>query len=146
MDKNLNLLMDSVSEHMPFVDYDEKMVSVSLYSDTLERLDGYHITSSEGRDNIITRLFIKYDEIKEQHLLEIPFKLTSPQNKELYIIGVCSPKGISYNSDNSSLEYKSWVKLLDWTEIQQLVLAHAEDRISFNKPLYRLDINVQIQH
>ena len=141
MDKNLNLLMDTVNDHMPFVDYDEKMVSVSLYTDTLERLDGFHITASEGRDNILTRLFLKYEELNGVQPIEIPFKLTSPLNKELYIIGVCTPQKISYDSENDSLEYKAWLKLLDWDEIQKLILNHSDERISFNRPIYRLDIN-----
>ena len=126
---------------MPFVNYNEKMVSVNLYTDTCERLDGFHITGTESRDNIITRMFLVYQNLEHLQNIEIPFRLSSPLNKELVIEGVATQTGIVIPQENNSLEYKAWVKLLNFEEIHSLILEHQEERFSFSQPHYNIDIN-----
>lgn len=143
IDKSLNILMDLVENEMPNVEYsDDNLKSINVYKDTVERLDTFRISDTESRNNIITRLFLALDELDNSEEIEIQFKLTSPINNKLYIIGVVTSKEIHIlgNSDDT-LEFKAWKKILDWREIRELCLNHKDERISFNKTNYRIDIN-----
>ena len=161
IDKNLNLLMDQVEKIMPFVNFSEEMKSINVYSDTIERLDGFHLTGSESRDNIITRLFIAFDEIDAiSDEYWIPFKLTSVLNKKLIIagqveyyskdilfnegskpIGYELPKTYVFDGEDLSPEYNSWQKLLNWNEISGLILDNKDSKKTIIKTNYVLDIN-----
>ena len=62
-DKKLNNLMDIVENIMPFVEYTDERTNIKTNSKTVERLDTFRITSTESRDNIITRMLIMLDEL-----------------------------------------------------------------------------------
>ena len=141
IDKNLNLLMDMVEKEMPLIPYSDDTHTVTAYEDTYERLDSFRITFGESRDNIITRLLIAYENVEGIQETEIPFKLTSPLNTKLFIEGAITRKEIHIFNKDNSLEFTAWEKLLDWQEIHSLVLEHGNERISFNKTHYRIDIN-----
>ena len=142
MDKTLNIIMDNVEDIMPFVEYsDDSMKSVNIYKDTFNRINSFRLTDTETKETIVTRLLIAFDEINNFAEFQIPFKLTSPLNQKLVLEGVVTSTGISVLTKNKSLEYNAWIKLLDWEEIRSLVLDNEDERISFNKPNYRIDIN-----
>lgn len=143
IDKSLNILMDIVEKDMPIVEYsNDNLKSINVYNDTVERLDSFRISDTESRNNIITRLLLVFDELDTQEEIEIQFKLTSPINNKLYIIGIVTSKEIHIlGNSEDTLEFKAWKKILDWTEIRELCLTHKDERISFNKTNYRIDIN-----
>lgn len=143
MDKTLNILMDNVEHQMPHVEYvNDKIKSVNVYPDTAERLDSFRLSDTESRDNIVTRMFITFDELENVVQIEIPFKLTSPINNKLYMLGVVNENDIFVTGNSAdTIEFKAWKKLLNWNEIRELCLAHEDERISFNKDNYRIDIN-----
>ena len=161
IDKKLNVLMDIVEPHMPFVDYSTEFKSIKAYNDTLERLDGFHITGSESRDNILTRLFIMLDELNNTSSVEwIPFKITNPYNNLLIIEGQ-----IEYNSKEISFNYRGnvfkgklppnyivngkdltkelylWYDNLDWQEIIKLLLENVDNQTIIEDKDYCLEIN-----
>lgn len=141
IDKNLNLLMDIIEEQMPAVNYGEKTKTINAYEDTCQRLDSFKLTLGESRDNVITRMLILFDEINNFAEMEIPFKLTSPLNQDLVLEGMVTSNGVSILTEDDSVEYKAWLKLLNWEEIRSLVLEHEDERITLNMLDYRLDIN-----
>lgn len=142
IDKNINLLIDRVEKKMPLVEYGEKTHTVNAYSDTYERLDKFRITYGESRDNILTRMLLLYDQLDtDEPQIEIPFKLTSPLNKKLVLEGVTDLYEVTILTSDDSVEYKSWMELLDWDEIMELISKNKNKMISFNKPHYKIDIN-----
>lgn len=160
IDNNLNVLMDTVEDEMPFVDYSEKMVAINAYSDTMDRLDGFHITTSESRDNIVTRLLLKYDEIQKVDTLFVPFKLTSLLNKELVITGVVEyytteisfnesdgifskklPDTYTFNGKNLTVEFNSWKVLINWAEIKNIIINKATERYQTEIQNCYLEVN-----
>lgn len=161
LDSNMNTLMEAVEQDMPFVEYNREMKSVNLYPATCDKLDSFRITETESRDNIITRLLIAYENISDNHDdLWIPFKLISTINKLLVIEGKISfnshqmmfyegnatygedlPATYNVDGENMTVEFKSWVELLDWNEIRQLVLEHYDKSVKFNKQNYYVEIN-----
>ncbi len=141
MDKTLNNVMDTVEGVMPFVEYsDDTMKSVNIYEDTFKRLNSFRLSDTEAKETIVTRLLIEYNK-KNKISVEIPIRLTSPLNKKLIMHCFVTPSEVMCMTENSSLEFKAWEKLLNWNEIHELALSHADERISINKPNYRIDIN-----
>ena len=143
MDKALNILMDTVEDVMPHVIYNNDVIkSVNVYKDTADRLDSFRISDTESRDNILTRLFIAYEEKVAENITEIPFRLTSPINRDLFLIGTVTPKSVTImSSSKETLEYKAWERLLDFEEIKEICLNHEDERITINQPYYQIDIN-----
>ena len=161
IDKNLNLLMDVVEQHMPFVNYSDEMKSINVYDDTLKRLDGFHITSSESRDNILTRMFIAFEEIDNFGQEDwIPFKLTSTLNKKLSIegqveyhsrdmlfneegkvLGYALPTTYSYEGENLTREFISWQKMINWSEVLNMILNNHNNKQTIEHQNYVLEIN-----
>ena len=142
MDKTLNTVMDIVEHDMPFVEYsDDNMKSVNIYKDTFDRLNSFKLSDTEAKETIVTRLLVAFDEMNNFADIEIPFRLTSLLNKELIIEGVCTSTELLIPPEDDSLEYKAWLKLLNFKEIQEIILEHEDEIISFNKPNYRLEIN-----
>lgn len=147
MDKTLNVIMDNVEDTMPFVKYSgDSMKSVNIYKDTFDRINSFSLSETETKETIVTRLLIAFEEQGNLVEFQIPFKLTSPLNHKLILEGVVTPTGISILTEANSLEYNAWVKLLNWNEIREITLNHSDERISFNKPNYRIDINYEVLH
>lgn len=161
IDKKLNVLMDIVEPHMPFVDYSTEFKSIKAYTDTLERLDGFHITGSESRDNILTRAFIMLDELNNTTPIEwIPFKIINRYNKLLVIDGQ-----LEYNTKEYSFNYRGnifkgklpptyvvqgkdltkelylWYDNLDWVKITNLILENVDVDFEYEADNYTLIVN-----
>lgn len=164
IDTNLNTLMDVVENIMPFVKYSDEVTSINLHQKTIDKLDSFKICNGESRDAIITRLLLMFDEIdntsSEGELLWISFKLSSPLNKKLTISAIMEysskdimfnegnevygwdlPSTYTVNGENMTVEFKSWIDLLDWVEIKELVRNHFDKSVRFNKTNYYLEVN-----
>ena len=161
IDKKLNVLMDIVEPHMPFVDYSTEFKSIKAYSDTLDRLDGFHITGSESRDNILTRIFIMLDELNNTSTVEwIPFKITNRYNNLLVIDGQLeySTKEYSFNyrgnvfrgklpptyvvqGKDLTKELYIWYDNLDWATITNMILTNYEEGVEYETDNYNLIVN-----
>ena len=161
-DKKVNVLMDIVDKEMPFVKYTQEQGSMTIYPDTLKRLDMYRITYTESRSNILTRLLIALDEINNTTNEDcwISFKITNPYNNLLVIDGQ-----LEYNSKELSFNYRGnvfrkklpptyivngadltkelylWHDNLEWDKIINEILTHAQDQHSVKTKDYVLDIN-----
>ena len=160
MDKNLNLLMDIVERDMPFVNFADERTTINCYEDTYERLDSFKISVGESRDNIITRMFICFDELNNTETW-IPFKLTSRVNKKLIVTGEVglNSEDMFFNEGNEIYglklpstyivggedltdEYISWVGSINWTEIKKIVLDHCnEEYVNLKTQSSIIDIN-----
>ncbi len=160
MDKTLNILMDTVENSMPFVDYSVEKKSVNLYSDTLEKLDSFRITENESRDNIVTRMLVCLQRLDNFNMQWIPFKLTNPYNKLLVIDGQ-----LEYNTKSMSFNYRGniydeklpspyivdgeditkelylWYDNLNWTEIIDLICKNISQHYTYTHNDYILDVN-----
>ena len=163
MDKKLNVLMDKVESVMPFVDYSTNNKSVKLYSDTIERLDGFHITENESRDNILTRMLLCLESLEQSDIQWIPFKLTNSYNKLLVIDGQ-----LEYNSKNISFNYRGniyngnipspyivnnedltkelylWYDNLNWTEIIDIICQNISNPNYTRNNDYILEVNYNL--
>ena len=162
-DKKVNVLMDAVDSEMPFVKYTQETSSMTLYPDTLKRLDAYRITYTESRNNILTRLLIALDEINNTSADEfwIPFKITNKYNNLLVIDGQ-----LEYNSKEISFNYRGnifreklpptyvvdgkdltkelylWYDDMDWNEIIQII-SDNPDPDKYEKSNYILDVGIK---
>lgn len=160
IDANLNALMDAVQDEMPFVDYSEKLVGINVYKTTMERVDGFHITATESRDNIVTRMLIKYDEMQNRDKVWIPFKLTSLLNKNLIITGILDfnskdilfneseneysqklPDTYSYDGENLTMEFQAWSVMIDWVEIKNTIINNYKEKVSVKTTCCYVDVN-----
>lgn len=163
IDRKLNKLMDIIESEMPFVEFNTEMKSINVYTDTLERLDGFHLTMSESRDNILTRMFIALDEINNtSNEVEeyISFKLINPYNNLLVLEGQ-----IEYNSNVITFNHRGYVYLgklpkeyivdgkdltkelyiwydnLDWNRITNLLLKNVDEQTIIEDKDFILEIN-----
>lgn len=163
MDKKLNVLMDIVEPLMPMEKYSTNYKSVKVYKDTVERLESFHLTETEARDNILTRMFLCLDEINNTNNVTeewISFKLTNPYNNLLIISGQ-----LEYNSKQISFNYRGnvylgklppnyivngkdltkelhlWYDNLDWNEIINHLLINVDTQTIIDKKDYSLEIN-----
>ena len=162
IDKKLNILMDRVGQDMPFVDYSTEMKSINVYEDTLKRLDGFHITHNESRDNIITRLLLMADSPDLTKF--VPFKITNPYNNLLVLEGQLeiNSKEISFNyrgnifmgklppsyvveGKDLTKELYLWYDNLNWSDIIDKIVfcTSSEEDLPFKNtyPNYVLEIN-----
>ncbi len=160
-DKKVNVLMDIVDKEMPFVKYTQEQGSMTLYPDTLKRLDSYRITYTETRNNILTRMLILLDELNNTVTEEwIPFKLTNPYNNLLVIEGQ-----LEFNSKELSFNYRGnvyseklpstyivegkdltkelylWYDNLDWQSIIQVLMENVDEQTVIENKDYILEIN-----
>lgn len=152
IDRNLNKIINIVENEMPKVQYSSETKSVKLHEDTLETLDKFKITVGESKDTIITRLLLMYDKINnfaDEDL--ISFKLTSTVNPKLKLTGglneyeivpdVSLERKHIVKKEDLTVEFRAWIKLLDWEEIQDLVLVNANEHKIYKRPNYILEIN-----
>jgi len=160
-DKKVNVLMDIIDKEMPFVKYTQEQGSMTLYPDTLKRLDSYRITYTETRNNILTRMLIALDEMNNTVSEEfISFKLTNPYNNLLVIDGQ-----LEYNTRELSFNYRGntyinklpanyivegqdltkelylWYDNLNWQEIINLLIENVDNQTVIDKKDYSLEIN-----
>lgn len=160
-DKKLNTLIDIVENFMPFVEYGDERTNIKTNSKTLERLDTFRITSTESRDNILTRMLIMLDELNNTDSVEyISFKLINPYNDLLVIDGQ-----IEYNSREISFNYRGnvyfnklpanyivegkdltkelylWYDNLNWQEIISILLENVDNQTIIENKDYVLEIN-----
>ena len=163
MDSKLNSLMDIVEPFMPFFPYsDEKTTTMKVTKKTLKRLDEFRITSTETRENIITRMLIMLDELNNTSIDEewIGFKLTNPYNNLLIIDGQ-----LEFNSRELSFNYRGnlyrgklpsnyivdgkdltkelylWYDNLDWQVIEKQILDHVDVPFVISEKDYILEVN-----
>ena len=152
IDRNLNKVINIVKDEMPKVKFSSETKSISLYPETIETLDSLKITVGESRDAVITRLLLTYDEINnfaEEEL--IPFKLISTVNQKLKLTGglnqyevvpdTALSRKYKVGKEDLSQEFTTWINLLDWEEIQSLVLEHPNVHKVYIRDNYRLEIN-----
>ena len=161
IDRNLNILMDSVEKDMPFVKYSDEMTSLNLHKSTIERLDSFKICNGESRDCVLTRLLLCHDK-HNKHITEywIPFRLTSRLNKLLSIKCMIEintslivfdegnavydkklPTTYKVNGEDLSKEFQTWIEMLDWNVIKQQVINNDVDLFTLKQPYYFLEVN-----
>ena len=162
MDSKLNNIIDIVEPIMPFVPYSDERTNMKTTTKTLERLDSFRITSSESRDNILTRMLIALETLNNISISEewIPFKITNKYNNLLVIEGQ-----IEYNSKEFSFNYRGnlylgklpstyivngkdltkelylWYDDLEWGEILNTLLQNKNNKKIVEKDSYILEIN-----
>lgn len=161
IDRNLNYLMDKVEGEMPFVRYTDMMTSVNLHDNTVERLDSFRISNGEARDNIITRMIIAYDNLEEEiQEFFIPFRLTSTLNRKLQLCCMLELNSLKIvfdegygvygealsniyivNGEDLSVEYKSWIDMLNWEDIRNIVQENAQEFKTIKMAASYLEIN-----
>lgn len=164
-DTKLNTLIDLVEPVMPFVDCNDERTNIKTNSNTLERLDEFKITSTESRDNILTRMLLMLDRLNNNAPTEkwIPFKLTNPYNNLLVIDGQLeyfsrelsfNYRGnlyrgklpINYIVDGKDLtkELYLWYDNLDWQKIVKQIVNHLDTPFKCNEKDYILEVNMPI--
>ena len=153
IDRNLNTLMEVVKNEMPsYMDSSERK-SIKLYPDTIQKLDEFKLMASEPRDVTIARLFLMYEEITNISDDLISFKLTSTINPKLKMTGGLNETEIvsdvsldkkylvGTSKEDLTIEFNNWINVLDWEEIQKLVLDNEDNHKVYVRPNYRLEIN-----
>jgi len=155
IDRNVNKVLNMVKEEMPDVKFSSETKSVSLYPETLERLDNSKITMGESRDTVLMRALILYDEMTNFENDLIPFKLTSTINPNLKLTGGLNDKEVvpdislkrkyvvhkGREREDLTAEFRKWINILDWEEIKDLVLTNPDSHKTYVRDHYRLEIN-----
>lgn len=164
MDSTLNKIMDYVDPFMPLVNYSADLSSIKLSTETLERIDTFHISNTESRNNIITRLLIAFDELNNtsSEIVDeyISFKLTNPYNNLLVLEGQ-----IEYNTRIISFNYRGYIYLgklpkeyivdgkdltkelyvwydnLDWNGITNKLIENVDEQTLIEDKDYILEVN-----
>lgn len=152
IDRNLNKIINIVEKDMPKVNFSSETKSISLYPETIDLLDSFKISLGESRDTVLTRLMLMYDEMNNFAEAElIPFKLISTVNPKLKLTGginenevvpdVSLERKYKVGNENLTIEFRNWINLLDWEEIQSLVLSNPDEHKKYRRPNYILEIN-----
>lgn len=164
MDSTINKIMDQVDSFMPLVNYSTDLSSIKLSTETLERIDTFHISNTESRNNIITRLLIAFDELNNtsSEIVDeyISFKLINPYNDLLVLEGQIEynskvitfnhrgyvylgklPKSYIVDGKDLTKELYIWYDNLDWNEITNLLLKNVDEQTIIEDKDFILEIN-----